>query len=93
MKENIKPIEDANKILELDAVSFDYKNKGLGTDKRGFIAEDVAEILPNLVTPETDETPASLDYTGMIPYLQTVIKEQEKRIKALEDKLNGNSKP
>lgn len=88
-KENIKPIEDSEKILELDAVSFDFKDKAKGTDKRGFIAEDVAKVLPNLVTPETEETPASLDYVGMIPYLQDIIKKQEARIKALEDKLNG----
>ena len=90
IKKNIKPIEDARKILELQAVSFDYKEEEMGTDKRGFIAEDVAEILPNLVTPEGDK-PASLDYIGMIPYLQAVIKEQEIRIKALEDKINGTA--
>ena len=89
VKENIKPIEDAEKILELEAVSFDYKNKAQGSDKRGFIAEDVAEVLPNLVTEETEETPATLDYIGMIPYLQAVIKEQGKRIQALEDRLNA----
>ena len=89
VKDNIKPIADSEKILELDAVSFDYKDKVRGTDKRGFIAEDVAKVLPNLVTPETEETPASLDYIGMIPYLQDIIKKQEARIKALEDKLNG----
>lgn len=88
VKDNIKPISDAEKILDLDAVSFDYKDKATGTDKRGFIAEDVAKILPNLVTPETEETPATLDYIGMIPYLQDVIKKQDARIKALEDKLN-----
>lgn len=87
VKENIKPIEDAKKILELDAVSFDYKNKALGTDKRGFIAEDVQKILPNLVIPETEGKTASLDYIGMIPYLQAVLKEQEQRIKKLEEKL------
>lgn len=92
-KENIRPIEDASKILELEAVAFDFKDKTKGTDKRGFIAEDVAEILPNLVTPETEEAPASLDYIGMIPYLQAVIKEQEARIKALEEKLNGTAQP
>ena len=89
VKENIKPIEDAKKILELDAVSFDYKNKAKGTDKRGFIAEDVQKILPNLVTPETEETPASIDYIGMIPYLQAVLKEQAQHIKELEEKLNN----
>ena len=84
VKENIKPIEDASKILELDAVSFDYKNKALGTDKRGFIAEDVQKILPNLVTPETEEKTASLDYIGMIPYLQAVLKQQAEEIKELK---------
>lgn len=91
VKENIKPMEaeEARKILDLEAVSFDYKNKSSGTNKRGFIAEDVAEVLPNLVTAETEELPASLDYIGMIPYLQAVIKEQEKRIEALEKKIGG----
>ena len=88
VKENIAPIEDAEKILELNAVSFDFKDAKLGTDKRGFIAEDVAEVLPNLVTPETETAPASLDYIGMIPYLQTVIKNQDARIKVLEEKIN-----
>lgn len=89
VKDNIKPITDSEKILELDAVSFDYKNKAQGTDKRGFIAEDVAKILPNLVTPEGETSPATLDYIEMIPYLQDIIKKQEKRIAALEEKINN----
>ena len=88
VKKNIAPIADSEKILELKAVSFDFKDAKLGTNKRGFIAEDVAEILPNLVTPETESSPASLDYIGMIPYLQDVIKKQEQRIQALEEKIN-----
>jgi len=88
VKENIKPLEDSEKILELNAVSFDFKEKAHGTDKRGFIAEEVAEVLPNLVTPETEDSPASLDYIQMIPYLQDIIKKQEQRIKALEEKIN-----
>ena len=90
VKKNIENLtdEEAFKVLELNAVKFDYKNEAQGTDRRGFIAEDVAKILPNLVTPETENKPATLDYIEMIPYLQAVIKDQEKRIKALEDKLN-----
>jgi len=94
VKVNIKEMdpEEAYKILKLIAVSFDFKDKERGTDKRGFIAEDVAEIIPQLVTPETEDTPASLDYIEMIPYLQAVIKEQDKRIKALEDKVEELTK-
>lgn len=89
VKENIKPMEDSAKILELDAVSFDFKNKEQGTDRRGFIAEDVEKILPNLVKPETETEPAALDYVGMIPYLQDIIKKQEARITALEEKIKS----
>lgn len=91
VKENIEPMtdEDGEKILKLEAVSFDYKDKARGTDQRGFIAEDVAEVLPNLVKPETDDRPASLDYIQMIPYLQQVIKKQAETIKDLETRLEA----
>ena len=89
-KKNIEPISDAEKILELKPVKFDFKNEEKGTDQRGFIAEEVAEVLPNLVT--NGETP-SLNYVGMIPYLVEIIKKHEARIKALEDIINGNTEP
>ena len=85
VKENIKPIEDAARILELQAVSFDFKDKAQGVNKRGFIAEDVDKVLPNLVSQATEDTPAALDYVGMIPYLQSIIKDHEKRIAELEE--------
>ncbi len=93
VKENIKPIEDAEKILQLQAVSFDFKDKAKGTDRRGFIAEDVAEVLPNLVSPETEDRHASLDYIGMIPYLQDMLKKQQAEIDILKaeiEKLKGD---
>lgn len=89
VKDNIKPMKDSAKILELEAVSFDFKDKEQGTDRRGFIAEDVEKVLPNLVKPETETEPAALDYVGMIPYLQDIIKKQEARITALEEKIKS----
>ena len=97
VKDNIQPLtsEEANKILLLEAVTFDYKAKEQGVDRRGFIAEEVKEIIPQVVTDETEDSPATLDYIELIPYLQTVIKEQakiiqdlEKRVEALENKQN-----
>lgn len=94
VKDNIKPmnIDEARKILGLQAVSFDFKDKAQGTDKRGFIAEDVAEVIPELVTPETETEPAKLDYIQMIPYLLETIKNQERRIQDLEAKIEELSK-
>lgn len=89
VKENIDELslDEAEKILQLVAVSFDFINHEQGTDQRGFIAEDVAEIIPELVIPETDEQPASLNYLEMIPYMQTVIKNHEKKITELEKRI------
>lgn len=92
VKKNIKPMEDARKILELEAVSFDYKEEEQGTDRRGFIAEDVAKVLPNLVTPENDGRLATLDYISMIPYLQDVIKQQQKQIEELTKRVDALEK-
>lgn len=85
IKENIEdiPIEEAEKILELEPVRFDYINGA--KDRRGFIAEDVAEVLPNLVTPEEEDIPASLDYNGIIPYLVKMVQKQQKEIDELKD--------
>ena len=94
VKENISDLSlnEALKILELVAVCFDFINHDQGTNQRGFIAEDVAQIIPELVIPETDEQPASLNYLEMIPYMQTVIKNQEKRISDLEARLEALEK-
>ena len=91
VKDNIKPLtsEEANKILLLEAVTFDYKDKEQGVDRRGFIAEEVKDVIPQVVTDETENTPASLDYIELIPYLQAVVKEQAKIIQDLKERIEA----
>ena len=90
-KDNIKPLEleEALKILDIEAVTFDFKNKAQGINHRGFIAEDVKEVIPELVTDETDDTYAALNYVEMIPYLQKVISAQADKISELEARLSA----
>ena len=89
VKKNIEPMtsDEARKALELEPVSFDYKNEDQGKDRRGFIAEDVAKVLPNIVTPEGEETPAALDYVQLIPYLVKIVQDQAKDIEELKKKI------
>lgn len=86
IKKNIVELslQEAQKVLDLKPVTFDFKNEELGTDRRGFIAEDVEEIIPQIVTEVNDLK--SIDYISLIPYLVKIIQEQDKRIKDLEDK-------
>ena len=89
VKKNITDMtsEEARKLLELEPVSFDYKNEAQGKDRRGFIAEDVAKVLPNVVTLETENAPASLDYIQLVPYLVKMVQEQQKDIEELKKKI------
>lgn len=50
-KKKIKNLteEEAKKILELRPVTYDFKDEEMGTNMRGFIAEEVDGVIPELV--------------------------------------------
>lgn len=50
-KKKIKNLadEEAKKILELRPVTYDFKDESMGINMRGFIAEEVDEVIPELV--------------------------------------------
>lgn len=101
VKENVKDMtdEEAQKLLELRAVNFDYK-KGFGAkDQSGFIAEEVAKIIPRAVhIPEgfdeknfdeskgnyRNEVP-SIDYVFFIPLIIKQLQIQQKEIDELKE--------
>lgn len=90
-KENIKDMtdEEANKILEVDVVTFDYKEDSMakGKDVAGAIAEDVYEILPDVVTMteiDGEMVPDSIDYSKFVPYLIKMVQMLEKKVAELE---------
>lgn len=92
-KENIRPIESAlDKVLRLEGVRFTWKADYGGTEDIGFIAEDVAKILPDIVNMEPGGQFASgLDYGRVVPVLVEAMKDmhrnnqlQQRRIEHLE---------
>lgn len=96
IKKNISNLDpnEVDKILQLNAVQFDYKqDESNDAKQRGFIAEDVAEILPCLVTNERVNSdgeivsPASLNYIAIIPYLVEICKKQQKEIDKLKEEI------
>lgn len=84
LKENVEALSDveAAKILSaLKAVNFVWKESG--NKGHGFIAQDVAEILPDIVHKRGDGM-LGLDYISLIAYLVKGWQEQERRINELE---------
>jgi hypothetical protein len=65
-KTDIKPIEDGSQsILALKPVSFRYKIHKDTTPQFGLIAEDVAEVNPNLVIYDADGKPYTVRYDAV----------------------------
>jgi len=90
LKENIKPLEGAlEKVMKLQGVSFTWKedtdaNKMVGIkDDIGFIAQEVQEVIPDLVR-KNDNGLLSLRDKGITALLVEAIKEQQKQINELK---------
>ncbi|WP_353572534.1 tail fiber domain-containing protein [Candidatus Albibeggiatoa sp. nov. BB20] len=92
LKENIRPIRSAlETVLKLRGVEYNFIADEEKIDHLGFIAQEVEEIVPQLVYPLPDSDKKGLDYQGIIPILVEAMQEQQKliaqqaeQIKALE---------
>ena len=93
LKENIRPIESSlDKVLTLKGVKFDWKDKDRANDQLGFIAQDVEKVLPEVVN-EIENGLGDYDghkvvnYSAVVPVLVEAMKEQQKLINRLEDRI------
>jgi len=88
LKENIKPLETGlNEVIKLQPRRFDWKN-GDGKNIAGFVAQEVEEILPDLVSDykyNDEETKKAIKMGDMIPTLVKAIQE----LKADNDSLKA----
>ena len=89
LKENIKPLETGlNEVMKLKPRRFDWKN-GDGKNIAGFIAQEVEEVLPDLVSDykyTDEETKKALKMGDMIPTLVKSIQELKAEIELLKSK-------
>ena len=83
LKEQVRPIDNPlEKVLKLNPVNFKYKNSKTVQD--GFIAHEIQEILPYLVTGEKDGAEMQeVDYSKLTPILIAAIKELNEKINKL----------
>jgi len=94
-KTNVFPIENPlQKVLQLRGVTFDWKTKEFPErafpEKRsvGFIAQEVEQVLPEVVQTENNtEGYKSVQYDKVVALLVEAIKEQQKQIEQLQQKV------
>lgn len=87
-KENVNDLADGQleTVMSLRPTSYNMKNHPDSNLSYGFIAQEVMEILPNLVGGGKDsssETELTLSYTQLIPVLTKAIQEQQVQIEEL----------
>ena len=97
LKKDITPIESAlNKVKLLNGVSFNWDKTprpDLNLDDKnhlGLIAQDVEEILPQVVSTGIDELKTkTISYSDIVPVLIEAIKEQQSQIEELKTLLKA----
>ncbi len=88
LKINLEPIENAlEKVLTLDAVTFNWNDlatdKDLNAREAGVIAQQVQNILPEVVT-QRDNGYLAVRYEKLVPLLIQAIKELNEKVEQLE---------
>nr|BAR35547.1 hypothetical protein [uncultured Mediterranean phage uvMED] len=93
LKENIKPLETGlEEVIKLQPRRFDWKN-GDGKNIAGFVAQEVEEVLPDLVSDykyNDKENKKSVKMGDMLPTLVNAIQELKAEIDELKKNCNCN---
>lgn len=87
-KSNIRAIDNAvATVNQLRGVEYDWREDG--RHDIGLIAEEVGEVLPEVVEYEENGVDAKgLHYSKLVPLLIEAIKEQQEQIRSLSDEVN-----
>ena len=92
IKTNVATVENAlDKVLQLRGVTYQRTDTEDKSTKVGLIAQEVKEVLPEVVTEQTDGL-LSVSYGNMVGVLIEAMKEQQQIIETLEAKIELLSK-
>ena len=94
LKDNVQPMYDAlNTVSQLRPVTYDWKVNG--EKSQGFIAHELAEIIPDAVTGIKDAVdengtmlPQGVDYSKLVVFLTAAIQEQQSTIEDLKNRIS-----
>ena len=84
LKENFRSIDNAlDTVLQLTGWIYDRKD-GSSVNEAGVIAEEVNQIIPNLVKKDAEGNPESVAYTRLVAYLIEAVKQLNTEIRDLK---------
>ena len=87
LKTNIQPMNNAlDTVKKMQGVTYDLRNGG--KNEVGFIADEMAQVVPEVCQFKDDGTAAGLDYGRLTSVLVEAIKSQQAQIEELTSKLD-----
>jgi hypothetical protein len=83
MKKNIIPIDHAlRKVMEMNGVFFSWKNDNRNNRRVGFIAQEMEEVLPEVVFTNPVDGLKGINYPEITAVLAQAVKEQQEQIES-----------
>jgi hypothetical protein len=76
-------ITDTDMVLELNPVSFTWKSDDNNTTNYGFIAQEVEQVIPDIVTKQ-DSGIKTVSYIQLVPLLLAALQNQQKQLNELK---------
>lgn len=87
-KEQVEGLQDALGLIErLQGVSFVWKESGKASV--GLIAEEVAEVIPQVVHRDERDRASGVDYAALVGVLVEAVKSQQERIDSLRQEVES----
>ena len=94
-KEDIRDLADASSgLMRLRPVQFRYKDAyadGSKPAEYGLIAEEVADVFPNLVVYDRDGRPETVQYHKLVPMLLNEMQKLQRQVEELKARLGGGN--
>lgn len=88
LKENVKTLKDGlDKVMQLRGVSFTWKSEPEAGTRIGLIAQELEEVIPELVFTNPTDGYKGVNYAELTAVLIEAIKEQQKQINDLKKEI------
>lgn len=79
LKHDIRPVSNSSNVV-CSLMPKKYLKKATNKQEAGFLAQEVENIIPDLVYKDQTSGEYSVDYQGVLPFILEAIKEQQKII-------------
>jgi len=90
LKTNIHPLTyGLREIMQLNPVRFNWTKEPSSGDNIGLIAQEVRQIIPEVVTGDEKKEYLGINYAELVPVLINAIKQQQQEILAIHDRIEA----